>query len=142
MPQTEIGKWKEYAALHREAQVTIAGKTYGLVYRIQEAVEIERRTDKSVIGAMLSGVYKDSSTVLWAGLKHHKQLGSPDAVVALLQEHLRSDDAASCAPIFKAAYRCAVASKLLGGPDEVNIDEFERLLGDEGKASETEAPNS
>jgi hypothetical protein len=145
MPQTDITTWKAYQARYRETVVTIAGKDYALKYRAQEAVEIEKRSGKSLIAAILSGELNDSATILWAGLKHlDKKLGSPDAVVDILQKHLESDDSASCTPIFKAAARCVLASKLLGGPEEVNVTEFERLLGGdtEGKATENEAPSS
>jgi len=129
MASTDIATWQEYQAKHLKTVVTLAGRPYELKYRLQELADIEQRTGKTLWNAIVSGELRDTATILWVGLKHtDKKLGSPDAVIDLLQRHLEDAPGNSTRSVFFAAVRCAVASKLLGGPEEVSVEELERVL--------------
>lgn len=142
MGEPKTFSWTEYRERYATAPVLIAGQRFDLLYRLQEKDEIEQKLGKALHGALFqSGQTRDWATVLWFGIKHQpqaKKLGSVDAVVRLLQQHNESSEDASVTPIYRAVVRSVIASKLLGGPNEINLAQVEAHIGadeeEEGKA--------
>lgn len=129
----------------RDYQVTIAGRSYKLRYRLDARDEIEQRASngetRALMQIMVSGSVRDQATVVWGGVKGAR----PDAKITprgLIEEFQKHNERGGpngtpgdyYQDIVCQAYIAVAESKLLG---DVDLAEFKRIIGfkepEEGK---------
>lgn len=114
--------------------VTIAGKTYELRYRLSDRGEIEKRTKKSLWDSLWSGMVEDQVTVIWAGIKHKQKTLTPDALMDRLETHV--EQGGSFQEVYLDAMTTCCKSKILGDINEEEVDRILAKMRERGEGKE------
>lgn len=121
----------------KEYRVTLAGKTYELSYRLDDAEAIEGKAVAAgrTLRDMLGGPMIEKAAVVWGGLKAFDRKLTPAGVLRLFQDHVEGGGEWD-RDVFVPCVRALIESRLLGAYNEREIDTIMKNLGEEqpGKA--------